>query len=218
MKINVKGPIIPNAYKPAYDFFGIEAVCPADVIKALETANGEFVEVYINSGGGSVWAGDEMYTALLEYPGGVEERIVGLAGSAASIVAMARRCIISPVGQIMIHNVSSSADGDYRAMHHTGDMLDNATDALANAYMKKCGKTRAEIRAMMDKETWLTAPQALEMGLVDGIMEANLVAGIVDGMLPDAVVKRTLAQLQAGKTAALETARNAYDILTKKEI
>lgn len=217
MKINIKAPIVPNDHKKVYDHYGLDAVCPADVISALEHANGEYVEVHINSGGGNVFSGDEIYTALLSYPGDVEIRIVGLAGSAASIIAMARRCIISPVGQIMIHNVSSYADGDYRDMHHTGDVLDNASDALANAYMAKSGKSREEIRAMMDKETWLTAPQALEMGLVDGIMETSLVAGMVDGMLPDAVVKKTLAQLQAGKAAALDTARNAYENLMKKE-
>ncbi len=217
MKINIKGPIVPNEHKQVYDFFGLDAVCPADITSALEKANGEFVEVHINSPGGDVWSGDEIYTALLSYPGDAEIRIVGLAGSAASVVAMARRCIISPVGQIMIHNVSSYASGDYRDMHKTGDVLDNASDALANAYMAKCGKSREEIRAMMDKETWLTAPQALEIGLVDGIMETSLVAGMVDGMLPDAVVKKTLAQLQAGKAAALETAKTAYENLMKKE-
>lgn len=218
MKINVKGTIIPNDYKPVYDFYGLEYVCPADVAKALETANGEFVEVHINSPGGYVFAGDEIYTALLEYSGDVEEKIVGLAGSAASIVAMARRCIMSPVAQLMIHNVASTADGDYRTMHHAGNMLDNANDALANAYMAKSKKSRAEIRAMMDKETWLTAEKALDMGLIDGIMETSLVAGLSGGMLPDAVVKKTLAQLQANKTAELEAAKHAYESFMKKEI
>ena len=218
MKIDVKGPVVPNAHKPVYDYYGIQCVCPADVQASLDAANGEPVVVYINSGGGDVFAGAEIYTALMDYPGDVELQIVGLAASAASVIAMARRCVISPVGQIMVHNVSSAAEGDYRAMHHTGDVLDNANDALANAYMRKSGLPREKIRQMMDEETWLTAPAALKAGLVDEIMGDRLVAAVETQTLPYPVIKKTLAQLQTEKAAALETARNNYKNLLEKEL
>ena len=119
MKLNIKGVIVPNDYKHVYDYFGIESTSAKDVSDALDAANGQPLEVYINSGGGYVRAGNEIYTLLSEYGGGVNIKII-FAASAASIIAMAGHSAISPVGQLMIHNVASTAEGDYRAMHHAG--------------------------------------------------------------------------------------------------
>ena len=60
MDINVKGTICGNDSKWAYDLLEIEATCPNDVTSALASANGESVDVYINSGGGEVFAGSEI--------------------------------------------------------------------------------------------------------------------------------------------------------------
>ena len=139
MRVNVKGVIIPQEYKRVYDWYDMESTTPKDVADALAAANGQPIEVYINSGGGYVHAGTDIYTALCEYPGEVNIKII-YAASAASVIAMAGHSMISPVGQMMIHNVYSSADGDYRALHRAGDRLDIACDALANAYMRKTGK------------------------------------------------------------------------------
>ena len=139
------------------------------------------------------------------------------AASAASIIAMAGHSAISPVGQLMIHNVASTAEGDYRAMHHAGDVLETANDSLANAYMRKSGKTRDEIRAMMDAETWITAQRAVELGLVDEIMGGDLVAGLGAELLPDSVIQKTLAMFRADKSAELAQAETDYQNLLKKE-
>lgn len=206
MRVNVKGVIIPQDYKRVYDWFDMESTTPKDVADALAAANGQPIEVYINSGGGYVHAGADIYTALCEYPGEVNIKII-YAASAASVVAMAGHSMISPVGQMMIHNVYSSADGDYRALHRAGDRLDIACDALANAYMRKTGKTRDEIRAMMDAETWVDARRAVELGLVDEVMGGELVAADVPGLLPESVVQKTLAMFRDQNAAALAQAR-----------
>lgn len=189
MRVNIKGVIIPQDYKHVYDWFDMESTTPKDVADALAAANGQPIEVYINSGGGYVNAGNDIYTALCEYSGEVNIKII-YAASAASVIAMAGHSMISPVGQMMIHNVYSSADGDYRALHRAGDRLDIACDALANAYMRKTGKTRDEIRAMMDAETWVDARRAVELGLVDEVMGGELVAADAPGLLPESVVRR----------------------------
>ena len=143
--------------------------------------------------------------------------LIIFAASAASIIAMAGHSAISPVGQLMIHNVASTAEGDYRAMHHAGDVLETANDSLANAYMRKSGKTRDEIRAMMDAETWITAQRAVELGLVDEIMGGDLVAGLGAELLPDSVIQKTLAMFRADKSAELAQAETDYQNLLKKE-
>jgi len=194
-KINVKGPIVSNSDAWIYEWFGIEATSPQKVNDALEKANGEDIEVEINSGGGSVFAGSEIYTALKSYKGNVIVKIVGLAASAASVIAMAgNKVMMSPTAQIMIHNVSSRAEGDYRDMEHTADVLKNADNTIANAYRIKTGKTQEELLALMDKETWMTADKAKELGFVDEIMFENgsqLVASTdYSGMLPPEVINK----------------------------
>lgn len=195
-RISVKGPIISSNDQWIYDWFGIEATSPKKVDAEIEKANGEEVEVHINSGGGSVFAGSEIYTALRSYKGDVVVKIVGLAASAASVIAMSgKRVLMSPTAQMMIHNVSAYSEGDYRDMEHTAEILRNANETIANAYMLKSGMNKEELLGMMDKETWLTPHQAVELKLIDEIMfeenQVQLVASVGSSMLlPKEVIEK----------------------------
>lgn len=184
MEIDVRGDIIGNDDKWIYDWLEWDSTCPDDVKSALQTMPaGEKLIVNINSGGGSVMAGQEIYS-LLHGRKDVEIHIQSLAGSAASVIAMANTCKMSPVATIMIHNVSmSGASGDYHDMQKNAEILKTMNSALAEAYVTKTGKTKDEILKMMDKETWITASQALEMGFIDEVEElqtqiTNSICGI----------------------------------------
>lgn len=184
MEIDVRGDIIGNDDKWIYDWLEWDSTCPDDVKSALQTMPaGEKLIVNINSGGGSVMAGQEIYS-LLHGRKDVEIHIQSLAGSAASVIAMANTCKMSPVATIMIHNVSmSGASGDYHDMQKNAEILKTMNSALAEAYTAKTGKTKDEILKMMDKETWITAGQALEMGFIDEVEEfqtqiTNSICGI----------------------------------------
>lgn len=199
--IEIKGVIVSDDEKWIYDWFGIAAVSPADVTNALLDADGDDVDVIINSGGGSVFAGSEIYTALKDYKGQVLVKVVGVAASAASVIAMAGDLVaISPTAQIMIHNAWSRAVGDYRDMQHTSDWLKNINSSIANAYRLKTGLSDSELKNMMDQETWLNAQQALEKGFVDEIMfdeQKQLAASFgATGMLPPEVVAKMRAFLK----------------------
>ena len=170
MKVNIKGVIIPNNYKWFYDYLEMDATCPNDVQKAIDEANGESLEVYINSPGGIIDVGSEIYTALRSYTGEMKIYIVGQACSAASIIAMAGYCEMSPTALMMVHCVSSGVRGNHSDMEHMAEVLRTADDALSNAYIQKTGMSKDEVLAMMEAETWLTAEQAKEKGLVDAIM------------------------------------------------
>lgn len=169
--VNIKGVIVPSDYGWIYDLFGIENTSPKKVTDALAEAAGEDIEVHINSGGGSVFAGSEIYSALISYTGNVTIKIVGLAGSAASMAATAGYCEISPAGMIMIHNCSGSAEGDYRDMYGAGNQLQQVNRTIANTYIAKTGMSQEELLGLMDDETWMTPQEALEYGFVDAIME-----------------------------------------------
>ena len=213
MKVKIKGPIVGNSDVWIYEYFGIEATSPSMVDKVLEKANGEDLEVEINSGGGSVFAGSEIYTALKSYKGNVTVKIVGLAASAASVIAMAgNKVMMSPTAQMMIHNVSSCAAGDYREMEHTAEILKNANDTIANAYRIKTGKTQEELLALMDKETWMTAQKAKELGFIDEVMFEDIqfaASTSYSGLLPPEVINKM-------RNTVKNPVRNESDILISK--
>lgn len=195
VKINVKGPIISNDDKWIYDTLGMTATAPIDVIDALPT-DGSDVEVDINSNGGLVDSGSEIYTALKSYSGKVTVNVVGMAASAASVIAMAGNPTrISPVGQIMIHNVSAGVLGDYRDQAKLSDCLKQSSEAIASAYQLKTGLSMDDLLAKMDEETYLNADKAKELGFVDEIMfseepELDLVADNGSGLLPRTAVEK----------------------------
>ncbi|CAM3935733.1 head maturation protease, ClpP-related [Bacillus paramycoides] len=171
VKIDVKGPIISNDEAWIYDWFEMDATSPGKISKELENANGEELVVSINSPGGYVNEGSEIYTALKNYPGHVEVQIVGLAASAASFIAMAADKVrISPTAQIMIHNASMWNGGDHRDMEKAAEMLKITDRAIVNAYVIKSGKSEEELLNMMAEETWMGPQQALENNFVDEIM------------------------------------------------
>lgn len=193
-KINVKGVIIPNEDKWIYDWFEIESTAPNDVLNELPS-DGTPVEFIINSPGGDVYAGSEIYTAIKDYHGKSTGKIVGIAASAASLIAMGvDNLLISPTAQMMIHNVSSGAWGDYRDLQHEANVLKNYNVSIANAYQIKSGKSYEELLSLMDDETWLNAQQAKELNLVDEIMFQNnvpkLVASVQPSIIPQNIVDK----------------------------
>jgi ATP-dependent Clp endopeptidase proteolytic subunit ClpP len=213
-KVNIKGPIVSDNDAWIYEWLGIKATCPKIVNDAIDKANGEDLEVIINSGGGSVFAASEIYTALKSYMGNVTVKIVGVAASAASVIAMAgKKVMMTPTGQMMIHNVTTYAEGDYRDMEHTADILKTANDTIANAYRLKSGKTREELLALMDDETWMDAKKAKELGLIDEIMfeDVQLAASAgYSGLLPPEVINTVRNKLQGEKALKAAHAKLNY--------
>lgn len=215
IQINVNGDIISNDDKWIYDWLEWDSTCPNDIKNALATkSENEKLTVLVNSGGGSVMAGQEIYS-LLSGRSDVEIKVQSLAGSAASVIAMANHCEISPVAMIMIHNVSmSGASGDYHDMQKNAEILRQMNAALAGAYTAKTGRSQEEILKLMDRETWLTANQALEMGFVDGISSEearqNYFLNNINGMrLTDEIRQKVLNE----KVQAEQNEKMKNDIL-----
>lgn len=192
-RLDVKGNIIGSGDGWIYDWLGMEYTSPKKVNAALREANGEDIDVYINSPGGDVFAGSEIYTALREYPGKVRIKIVGIAASAASVVAQAGESEISPTGMFMIHNVKTETRGDYNDMFHSGETLLSANKGIINAYLEKTGMSPEKLQELMDQETYMSAQQAVEMGFVDKVMFQDISPVLVNassGMLPEAAMKK----------------------------
>lgn len=213
MKIDISGYIVSDEDQEFYEYFGISATSPKKVIDQLKAAEltGEKVEVYIDSPGGYVTDGSKIYTAIREHPSAVTVKVVGIAASSASLIAMAGNpTLISPPAQIMIHNASALAAGDYREHEKASDTLKKVNRSLATAYRLKTGLEESEILSLMDDETYFTAEEAVEKGFADAMMEAAAPAAPVRfaasasllGMIPDAVLKslKDKKAHQGGKT------------------
>lgn len=202
-KIKLSGTVVGDRDAWIYEWLELPHINPAGVDKLLTEANGEDVEIYINSSGGNAWAGGEIHTSIKEYPGYVTVKIPSIAGSAASVFAMAAdRVLIAPTGQLFIHNSATWTDGNKEDHQQTYQMLESVDEGMVNAYVAKTKKTREEIRSLMEKETFFHAQRAVELGFADEIMfsseELNPTASIANGAeLPPDVLDKVRTKLMA---------------------
>ena len=161
-------------------WFTPEGVCVArDFRKALKGVKN--VTVHINSPGGDVMAGAEIYSALREHSlngeGRVKVIVTGIAASAASIIAMAGdEILMHPVAYMMIHNPWTFAVGDAKELRKAAKTLDVIAEGLGTTYQQRTGKDREELKRMLENETWMSAGTCVEEGFADGIYGAESAA------------------------------------------
>lgn len=154
----------------AEDSWFEDDVTPELFKKELNAGNGDIV-VWINSPGGDVIAGAQIYNMLVDYQGQVTIKIDGIAASAASVIAMAGdEVLMSPVSMLMIHNPMTVAIGDHVEMDKAKEMLASFKASIINAYEKKTGLGRDELSQLMDAETWMDVGKAMELGFCDSVL------------------------------------------------
>lgn len=199
--IKVTGVIVPNDDKWIYDWLEYESTCPKDIEKALNDANGEDVRIIVNSGGGDVQAGNEIRFLLKDYKGNLTIHNVSMAASAAAIICSVegRQCTAEPTALFMWHNAACRASGDYRTMDHTSEVLRMVNKAIVQGMVNKTGKSEEECLEVMNHETWYTAKDALEFGLIDAIADDSapqFTNSFNSGMLPLTLVNKIKAEKQ----------------------
>lgn len=216
MRIDIKGVIVNNDDAEVYQWLGLEYTCPKDVEDAIAQAKkDEPIDVRINSGGGDLFAGSEIYSTLKSEKRLNRILVSGLAASAASVILCAGYSEIEPTAMVMIHNVWSMAMGDYRAMEHEAEILKKANDAIAAAYQMKTGKDPNELKALMDHETYLTAAEAVELGICDKVRDApRKLAAAVCPLLSQEVIDKTREKIRAEKQ---REAQNELEKIKKGE-
>lgn len=140
------------------------------------------IDVYLNSGGGSVIEGLNIFNMLKRHQANITVYIGGLAASMGSVIAMAADLVVIPANAlIMVHNPWGFAMGEAKDMRKVADILDKMRDSLASIYVARSGTTTEEIQALMDAETWMTGEEAVEAGfadVVEGEVEADNVIDI----------------------------------------
>jgi len=164
-----------------YEEIGMGGVTPASFISQL-TALGKIpITVRINSLGGSVFDGLAIYNLLRDHVGGVTIKIDGVAASMASVVAMAgTRVVMSESALMMIHNPNSEVAGEASDLRNMAQVLDQVKNSLVAAYHTKTKMSPNKIAAMMDAETWMSAPEALALGFIDAVEKSAVVVAKFD--------------------------------------
>lgn len=129
------------------------------------------IVVAFNSGGGDLFDGLAMHNALSRLGERCTGRVDALAASAASVaVCGAHRVVIAANAMLMIHNPWTYTSGDADDFRRVADVLDQTFEAIIAAYKAKAPDVDdAELRRLVNAETWLTATEAVELGLADEI-------------------------------------------------
>lgn len=179
--IQMKGEVIPDDYSDVYNFLNYKYFSPQDISDAIKNANGEDITLEINSPGGYIDAGSEIYTKLMEYPGTINANIVGYACSAASWIALAADHVaMSPTAEMMIHRAGGSAIGNSSDMKSEYNALDQMDKSFVDLYAKRTGKSPEDIYQMMVDTTWMNAKTAVENGFADEVMFENQEPALVN--------------------------------------
>lgn len=151
-----------------------DAVTPKAFRAALDEHEGKDIIVSINSPGGDVFAGFEIYNMLAARKGGTTVRVMGLAASAASYIAMAAdpgKLQMCRASMMMIHNPWSWAYGNAEEMRKQADVLDAIGSVMVDIYMQRATCAEEELRAMLDAERYLSPTEALNAGLCDEVID-----------------------------------------------
>lgn len=173
-EIDIYGEIIDESWRMS----DTETSAPSfkDALKELKDV--KQITVNINSGGGDVFSGVAIHNMLKSHKAHVTVKIDGLAASIASVIAMAGDKVIIPRNSmLMIHNAWTFAVGNASDLRKQAEDLEKINSVVINSYLDKNPDIDEDkLRSLMDNETWLTAQEAKDLGLVDVIAEPNKAA------------------------------------------
>lgn len=176
------------------DYWG-EGITAKRIAGALRAMNGADVTVNINSPGGDMFEGLAIYNLLREYEGHVTVKVLGIAASAASIIAMAGDDIqIGRGAFLMIHNCWVYAMGNRHDFAELAQSLEPFDTAMADIYAARSGLDIAAVQKLMDGESYIGGSDAVAKGLADSLLSADAVS---DGDESPAAALRKLDALLA---------------------
>ena len=142
------------------------------------------LDIYINSGGGDVFAGIAIYNMLRRHPARKVVRVDGLAASIASVIAMAgEEIVMAENAMMMIHEAWANVSGNKRELRKVAEELERIDGILAFTYTARSGGEEKDIKAMLEAETWMTAKEAVAKGFADRVEPGLKAAASVRGSM-----------------------------------
>lgn len=179
------------------DYWTGEGVTAKRISAALRSIGTGDVVVNINSPGGDLFEGLAIYSLLREHPGNVTVNILGLAASAASIIAMAGDTVrIARAGFLMIHNCWIIAAGNRHDFREYADYLEPFDASMADIYSARSGLDAKNVQEMLDAESWIGGSAAIDKGLADELLGSDEITE-TEGRTEAASVRRVEAAMRA---------------------
>ncbi len=156
------------------DYWSGEGVTAKRIAGALRAIGDGDVVVNINSPGGDMFEGLAIYNLLREHPGNVTVKVLGVAASAASIIAMAGNEVqVARAGFLMIHNAWIFAAGNRNDFREFADYLEPFDASMADIYAARTGEQIESVQKMMDAETWIGGAAAVEKGFAESLLPSD---------------------------------------------
>lgn len=158
-----------------YDPWSDNGVTAKRIAGALRSIGADKpVDVLINSPGGDVFEGLAIYNLLREHKGEVRVKVIGVAASISSIIAMAGDKVeIARSAFFMIHNSWVVAAGNRHDLRGIADTLEPFDRAMADIYASRTGLKDNAIGKLMDAETWINGEDAVADGFADSLIDAD---------------------------------------------
>lgn len=157
------------------DYYEVQSVRVAGELLEAEKA-GRRVNIRINSNGGEVYCGIAIYNAIKGCKADVHLYVDGIAASMASVIALCGKPVeMSKYARLMLHSVSGGCYGNKKDMQKCIEEIESLEDSLGDIYAARLGMTKEEVKAAYfdGEDHWLTADEALRLGFVDGIYDAE---------------------------------------------
>lgn len=197
-----------------YDPWTGDGVTAKRVAAALRNIGAEKpVTVLVNSPGGDLFEGLAIYNLLRDHKGKVTTKVIGIAASAASVIAMAGDEILIPrSGFVMIHNAWVIAWGNRHDLRAAAEWLEPFDRAMSDIYAARTGLDRDDIAELMDAETWLGGSDAVEQGFADALLDAEDVQDGGDGAAALTARRKVEAALRRAGVPRSEARRLMQEI------
>jgi ATP-dependent protease ClpP protease subunit len=158
------------------DFWTGGGITAKRVASQLRAIGDRPVEVQINSPGGDMFEGIAIYNVLREHSQTITVKVMGMAASAASIIAMAGDTVeIGAASFLMIHNCWVLAIGNRHDMAEVAQWLEPFDAAMRDVYAARSGQKAEAVASWMDAETFMSGSQAIERGFADALLPADQV-------------------------------------------
>ena len=158
------------------DYWSGGGITAKSVAAQLRAIGPRPIEIQINSPGGDMFEGIAIFNVLREHPQPVTVKVMGMAASAASIIAMAGDTIeIGSASFVMIHNCWIIAVGNRHDMAETAEWLEPFDQAMVDLYAARTGQDGKQVAKWMDAETYMSGSQAIERGFADALLAADAV-------------------------------------------
>lgn len=187
-------------YDPiGYDYWSDSGVTAKRISAALRSMGADAdVVVNINSPGGDVFEGLAIYNLLRAHKGKVTVRVLGLAASAASFIAMAADEIqIARAGFFMIHNAWTVSWGNRHDLLEASELLGQIDETIADIYHIRTGLAASELGKMMDAESWINGKNSVEKGFADSFLESDALLETPDEQNPSNEAAKKIDMLLA---------------------